>query len=121
MFPYASRQMTFGLLNRQRTPKIRQAQTGFGAQLAARSSQSEEIVMLYAEVAFGRHRGLRLTPYRFKNGKFGVTKRKGDPYIFVDTEQEVAHYLALNYKHRMWNEAEHFGPSLLNPSSIHGW
>jgi hypothetical protein len=77
--------------------------------------------MLYAEVRRGRNQGIRVTPYRFKDGRFGVTKSKGEPYVFLDTEEQVAHYLALGYLLRMGNEQEGHAPGLFSASSIHGW
>jgi hypothetical protein len=77
--------------------------------------------MLYTEVKRGADKGIRLTPHRFKDGRFAVTKKKGDAYIFLDSEEQVIHHLTSGYLLRMSNKKERHAPSLIAPSSIQGW
>jgi hypothetical protein len=77
--------------------------------------------MLYAEVKRGADKGIRLTSHRFKDGRFAVAKKKGDAYIFLDSEEQVIHYLTLGYLLRMSNKKERHAPSLIAPTSIRGW
>ena len=77
--------------------------------------------MLYAKVRRGADRAIDLTPHRFRDRRFGVTKKKGEPYIFLDTEEQIVPYLAAGYLLRMSNKRERHSPSLIAPNSIHGW
>jgi restriction system protein len=77
--------------------------------------------MLYAVVQRGRNKGIRVFPWPYDDGRFAVTKKKGEPYTFVDTERQIARYLALGYLLRMGNKREHHPPGLFSPESIHGW
>jgi hypothetical protein len=77
--------------------------------------------MLYTEVRRGADKGIRLFPHRFRDGRFGVTKKKGEEYKFLDTEEQVASHLAAGYLLRMSNKKERHSPSLIAPKSIHGW
>jgi hypothetical protein len=77
--------------------------------------------MLYAKVRRGADKGIDLTPHRFRDSRVGVTKKKGEPYVFLETEEEIIPYLAAGYLLRMSNKREGHSPSLIAPRSIHGW
>ena len=77
--------------------------------------------MLSCRVSRGQNTGIRLTPHRFRDGRFRVSKTKESPYVAVDDERAIKAYLGRGYSLRMSNRHEHHAPSLIRPDSIEGW
>jgi hypothetical protein len=73
--------------------------------------------MLYYEVRYGSDKGARLTPHRYRDKRFRVRKRAGDPWIAVE-ETEIESYLSQGYILRM--SAKGHSPSGISPDSIKG-
>ncbi len=73
---------------------------------------------LYYEVSRGNDKGLRLTPHRYRDKRFRMRKRAGDPWIAVE-EHQIQSYLARGYILRMGTKSH--SPSGISPDSIKGW
>ena len=73
--------------------------------------------MLYYEVRRGSDKGTRLTPHRYRDKRFRVRKRAGDPWTAVE-ETEIESYLSQGYILRM--SAKGHSPSGISPDSIKG-
>jgi hypothetical protein len=76
--------------------------------------------MLYAEVKRGQNIGIRLTPHKYRNGKYHVAKKKGGPYFDVDFD-DIASWVRRGYGVRMSNKPQKHPPGLIMPESIQGW
>ena len=72
---------------------------------------------LYYEVRYGNDKGIRLAPHRYRDMRFRMRRKAGDPWIVVE-EHQIESYLARGYALRM--SAKGHPPSGINPNSIKG-
>jgi hypothetical protein len=77
-----------------------------------------ERMALYYEVRYGNDRGLKLMPHRYRDNRFRMRKKPGDPWIVVE-ERQIESYLEQGYILRM--SAKGHSPSGIHPKSIKGW
>lgn len=79
--------------------------------------------MLWAFVARGKNKGIKLTPHRYvrDGGRFHLARTKEGPYIAVDCEEDVIAHLRRGLCLRMSNRSERYPPSLVQPKSVKGW
>ncbi len=77
--------------------------------------------MLFALVSRGKKAGTRLVPHRFKDNRYHVQLGKEGPYIPVTDYRDIPSYLANGYSLLMSDHAESRTPSLIKPTSVHGW
>jgi hypothetical protein len=68
----------------------------------------------YYEVRNGNDKGLRLTPHRYRDKRFPMRRKAGDPWIAV-TDQQIESYLDRGYILRM--SAKGHPPSGIRPDS----
>ena len=73
---------------------------------------------LYYDVRYGNDRGIRLTPHRYRDHRFRMRKKAGDPWVAVE-EHQIESYLARGYILRM--SAQGHSASGIKPDSIKGW
>ncbi len=74
---------------------------------------------LIAYVSRGPNKGKPLVAHRHKDGKYVVSKtRFARDYIRVDSESNIAKYVAAGYSVRMSNRSDGISPSLISPNSI---
>jgi hypothetical protein len=73
---------------------------------------------LYCQVRYGDDKGIRLTPHRYRDKRFRIRKRAGDPWIAVE-EHQIESFLGQAYILRM--SAKGHSPSGIRPDSIKGW
>jgi hypothetical protein len=76
--------------------------------------------MLYAEVKRGQNVGIRLTPHKYRNGKYRVARKKGGPYTDVGFE-EIVSWIRRGYGVRMSNKLQEHPPGLIRAESVQGW
>lgn len=72
---------------------------------------------LYYIVRRGNDERMRLTPHRYRDKRFRVRKKPGDPWIAIE-EREIESYLEKGYILRM--SAKGHSPSGIRPESIKG-
>jgi hypothetical protein len=72
---------------------------------------------LYYEVRYGEDKGLRLTPHRYRDKRFRVRRKPGDPWIPVE-ERDIESYLEKGFILRMSTKGH--SPSGIRPESIKG-
>lgn len=78
--------------------------------------------MLFAMVRRGRKSGIRLFPHRHKeDDRYHVSLTRQGPHIPLFDDRDIPDYLANGYSLSMSNTDEHYRPTLIRPSSIHGW
>lgn len=78
--------------------------------------------MLFAIVRRGKKSGTRLFPHRHKeDARFHVTLTPQGPHIPLHDDRDIPDYLANGYSLMMSNTQENYRPTLIRPSSIHGW
>ena len=75
--------------------------------------------MLYAEVLRGQNVGIRLTPHKYRNGKYRVARKKGGPYTDVDFD-EIVSWIQRGHGVRMSNKQQKHPPGLISAESIKG-
>jgi hypothetical protein len=76
--------------------------------------------MLYAEVRRGKNTGIRVTPHKYRNGKYRVATKKEEPYVEVDLD-EIVSWIKRGYGVRMSSRLDRHPPGLIRPQSIRGW
>lgn len=72
---------------------------------------------LYYVVQYGNDRGMKLTPHQYRDKRFRVRKKAGDPWIPVE-EREIESYLERGYILRMSTKGH--SASGIRPESIKG-
>jgi hypothetical protein len=77
--------------------------------------------MFTCRVSSGQNIGIQLTPHRFRDGAFRVSKAKEGPYFAVKDELAIETYLGHGCSLRMSNKRDRHSPSLIPPESIEGW
>jgi hypothetical protein len=77
--------------------------------------------MLYYDVRFGKNAGIRLTPHRFRDGRFRASRGKSGPHKHVQTVEELIALIRQGQMVRMSNPEAGHPPSLISPKSIEGW
>jgi hypothetical protein len=77
-----------------------------------------ERMALYYEVRHGNDKGVKLTPHRYRDNRFRMRKKPGQPWIAVE-EHEIESYLKKGYILRM--SAKGHSLSGIAPDSIYGW
>lgn len=78
--------------------------------------------MLFAIVRRGRKSGIRLFPHRHReDDRFHVSLTRQGPHIPLHDDRDIPDYLANGYSLLMSNSGENCRPTLIRPSSIHGW
>ena len=78
--------------------------------------------MLFAIVRRGRKSGIRLFPHVHKeDDRYHVSLTKEGPHIPLADDRDIPDYLANGYSLIMSNTDENHRPTLIRPSSIHGW
>ena len=75
---------------------------------------------LYAIVQRGKNAGIRVTPHKYRDGKYHVAREKEDSPVRVDAD-EVKSYIRRGYGLRMGNRLAGHPPGLFMPQSIYGW
>lgn len=78
--------------------------------------------MLFATVRRGKKSGIRLFPHRHKeDDRYHVSLTRQGPHIPLFDDRDIPDYLANGYSLSMSNASENCRPTLIRPSSIHGW
>ncbi len=78
--------------------------------------------MLFAFVRRGKKSGIRLFPHRHKeDDRYHVSLTRQGPHIPLFDDRDIPDYLANGYSLSMSNADENYRPTLIRPSSIHGW
>jgi hypothetical protein len=78
--------------------------------------------MLFAIVRRGKKSGTRLFPHRHReDDRFHVTLTRQGPHIPLHDDRDIPDYLANGYSLMMSNAEANYRPTLIRPSSIHGW
>ena len=78
--------------------------------------------MLFAFVRRGKKSGIRLFPHRHKeDDRYHVSLTRQGPHIPLFDDRDIPDYLANGYSLSMSNADENCRPTLIRPSSIHGW
>jgi len=72
---------------------------------------------LYYEVRYGVDKGLRLTPHKYRDKRFRVREKPGDPWVAIE-ERDIESYLDRGYILRMSTKGH--SPSGIRPESIRG-
>jgi hypothetical protein len=75
---------------------------------------------LYAIMQRGQNRGIQVTPHKYSNGKYHVTRKKEDRPLEVNFG-EIETYIKRGYGVRMSNRLRRHPPGLFMPDSIRGW
>jgi hypothetical protein len=83
-------------------------------------SQDTQIGDLYAVIARGKNKGLKLYPHRHEDGMYVVSPTRFErDYVRVPSEEGLAEWLSKGYRLRMSNSAAGVSaPSLIRPASI---
>jgi len=77
--------------------------------------------MLYYDIRFGKHKGVRLTAHQFRDKTFRASRGKFGPHEVVYAESELTRYVRQGWSIRMSNPQASCPPSLITPKSIQGW
>jgi len=78
--------------------------------------------MLFAIVRRGKKSGIHLFPHRHReDDRFHVSLTRQGPHIPLQDDRDIPDYLANGYALMMSNLEENYRPTLIRPSSIHGW
>jgi hypothetical protein len=76
--------------------------------------------MLFAIVERGENKGIRVTPHKYKDGRYQIAKHRDGPYLRVSYD-EIVSRIRQGYGVRMSNKQEQHRPGLFKPQSIQGW
>ena len=78
--------------------------------------------MLVAIVRRGKKSGTQLFPHLYKeDGRYHVSLTRKGPHIPLADDRDIPDYLANGYSLGMSNLDADYSPTLIRPSSIHGW
>jgi hypothetical protein len=83
-------------------------------------TQDAQIGDLYAIIARGKNKGIKLYPHRHEDGMYVVSPTRFErDYIRVPSKEELAEWLSKGYRLRMSNSAAGVSaPSLIRSASI---
>ena len=82
-------------------------------------SQDRQIGDLYAVIARGKNKGLKLYPHRHEDGRYVVSPtRYEQDYVRVPSKEGLAEWLSKGYRRVSNSAAGVSAPSLILPASI---
>jgi hypothetical protein len=77
--------------------------------------------MMFAIVRRGKNSGVRLLPHLYGDNRYHVSLTRRGPDIPLADYRDIPEYLENGYSLRMSNPKVNHNPTLIKPTSIHGW